>query len=136
MKERGITLKSVSEIWRTAPVPPDPLQPFYSNAVCAVDTKKNPHDLLMTLLDIETGFGRVRSVLNAPRVIDLDLLAYRDLQIDDPSKLILPHPRLHERAFVLYPLKQIAPQWVHPVSGKTVDEMIDALPKDQRAETQ
>jgi len=81
---------------------------------------------------LEAEFGRVRSLRNAPRLIDLDLLAYgREVSIEAP---LLPHPRLAERAFVLMPLAEVAPEWRHPQSGRSVGEMIAALPSDQQIE--
>jgi 7,8-dihydro-6-hydroxymethylpterin-pyrophosphokinase len=79
---------------------------------------------------VERRFGRVRGVRNAPRVIDLDLLDYRGRQLYSPS-LVLPHPRLHQRGFVLAPLAEIAPLWRHPVLGSRARELLAALDNDQ-----
>ena len=122
-----------SNIWKTAPVPASD-QPWYRNAVCAVDTDLDPHQLLSTLAEIEENTGRVRVERNEARVLDLDLLIYNNRVIEDKG-LKLPHPRLHERAFVLYPLQEIMPEdWKHPVLDKTVGEMIKTMPKGQKAE--
>lgn len=83
-------------------------QPDFINAVAQIETALGPHDLLNALLEIEHGHGRVRESLNAPRTLDLDILMYGDLQCEDRC-LILPHPRMHQRAFVLQPLLEIAP---------------------------
>lgn len=123
-------LKS-SRTWLTAPVPVSE-QPWYHNEVVQIDTKLTPFALLETLQGVENDFGRIRMARNAPRVLDLDLIAYNDEIIDRPE-LIVPHPRAHERAFVLLPLQEIAPDWVHPVSGKTLSTLIAALPKGQEA---
>ena len=83
-------------------------QPDFINAVAQIETALGPHDLLNALLEIEHGHGRVRESPNAPRTLDLDILMYGDLQCDERC-LILPHPRMHQRAFVLQPLLEIAP---------------------------
>lgn len=122
-----------SRFWRTRPVPDDGA-PWYVNAVAALATALGPETLLAALLGIEAEFGRVRTYRNAPRLLDLDLLAYRDLRRDGPEPPLLPHPRLQERAFVLLPLAEIAPAWRHPRSGRSIAELIAALPPDQTAE--
>ncbi len=104
-----------SSLYRTAPIGCDD-QPDYINAVVALETSLGPQLLLETLLALEKRFGRVRSYRNAPRTLDLDLLMYADLVIDKPG-ICLPHPRMHERAFVLEPLFEIAPDLVVPGKG-------------------
>ncbi|MEX2311210.1 MAG: 2-amino-4-hydroxy-6-hydroxymethyldihydropteridine diphosphokinase, partial [Rhodospirillales bacterium] len=83
--------------------------------------------------DIEAELGRRRTVANAQRTIDLDVIAYHDQVIDavNPVNVAIPHPRMHTRTFVLLPLQDIQPTWRHPGSGKTLDQLIDALPDDQ-----
>ena len=83
-------------------------QPDFINAVALLETSLSPHALLDALMQIEAGFGRERSFRNAPRVLDLDILWYQDTVLDDPQ-LLLPHPRMHQRAFVMVPLAEIAP---------------------------
>lgn len=83
-------------------------QPDFINAVAQLETSLSPHDLLAALMQIEAGFGRERSFRNAPRVLDLDILLYQGTVLDDPQ-LMLPHPRMHQRAFVMVPLAEIAP---------------------------
>lgn len=122
-----------SSWYRSAPVPPSD-QPWFVNAVAGVRTALSPRDLLVALHDVEAEFGRVRSVRNASRTLDLDLLAYGDAVIEDPGGLVLPHPRLAERAFVLLPLAEVAPAWRHPVSGLTAGEMLALLPAGQTVE--
>ncbi len=115
---RGSLLKAISSLYRTAPVGLK-RQPDFINAVVAIDTRLGPRDLLDELFALEARFGRVRdpgSVRNAPRTLDLDLLLHGDAVIDDPA-LTLPHPRMHERAFVLAPLAEIAPNVVIPGRG-------------------
>lgn len=129
---RGLKIMGESSVWLTAPVPISD-QPWYHNAVVAVETAMSPYGLLEVLQDIENEFGRVRTVRNAPRVIDLDLVAYND-QILDKPELIVPHPRMHQRAFVLLPLQEIAPDWTHPLTGAQLLAMIAAIPEDQQAQ--
>ncbi len=108
-----------SSLYRSAPVGyPD--QPDFVNAVAAIETTLAPHALLDALLDIERAHGRVRTFRNAPRTLDLDVLLYDDAVIDE-EKLTIPHPRLHERAFVLLPLAEIAPQRRVPRRGMVAD---------------
>lgn len=121
-----------SSVWLTAPVPVSD-QPWYHNAVVRVDTALSPYALLERLQHIENEFGRVRSIRNAPRVLDLDLVAYNDVVLDKPE-LIVPHPRMHERAFVLLPLHEIAPDWTHPLDGAALPTLIAAIPPDQQAQ--
>ncbi|CCQ73569.1 2-amino-4-hydroxy-6-hydroxymethyldihydropteridinepyrophosphokinase [Magnetospira sp. QH-2] len=107
---------------RTAPVPKSD-QPWYVNGVAILETSLNPMALLDHLLATERSFGRVRTVPNAARVLDLDLLAYDDHRLDGPAPLILPHPRMVERAFVMLPLAEVAPAWRHPLSGEVASEI-------------
>jgi 2-amino-4-hydroxy-6-hydroxymethyldihydropteridine diphosphokinase len=125
LAQRGFAVRAISSWYETAPVPASD-QPWFVNGVVRMDTKLQPQDALNALHDIEAMFGRERSVPNAPRTLDLDLLAYNDVALGQ-GPVTLPHPRLHERAFVLLPLRDVAPQWRHPVSGLTVADMIAAL---------
>ena len=100
-----------------------PPQPDYINGCALLQVNISPQQLLETLLSIETSFGRVRSQRWAARSLDLDLLLYDDLIIDTPT-LTIPHPRMRERAFVLVPLAEIAPQWVEPISGRAIAELV------------
>lgn len=111
--------------YRTAPVPPSD-QPWYVNGVAVLETALSPGDLLTFLQRLEHRFGRVRAVRDAPRILDLDLLAYGDLVRQE--KPVLPHPRMSNRGFVLVPLGEVAPGWHHPVLGKTVEILIEELP--------
>jgi len=114
----GITLVRASSLYRTAPI--DSSGDDYVNAVARIDTLLSPHDLLAALHGIEQAHGRERPYRNAPRTLDLDLLLYEDQRIDDAT-LTVPHPRLHERAFVLVPLaelaRDLAPELIVPGRG-------------------
>lgn len=108
-----------SSLWRSAPVGYLD-QPDFVNAVAAVDTGLEAETLLAHLLDIERRHGRVREFQNAPRTLDLDIALYGDDRIDTPT-LTVPHPRMHERAFVLLPLSEIAPDIAIPGHGALRD---------------
>ena len=118
---RQVTVTRVSPWYVTAPVPVSD-QPDFLNAVIHVHASLSPHQLLDHLLVVEGEFGRVRSVRNAARKLDLDILAF-GAQIIADDALTVPHPRLAERAFVLLPWCDIAPEWTHPETGRTIAEM-------------
>lgn len=109
---------------------PDPDDPVFVNAVARVETKLTPAALLRAVHDVEEKFGRRRAVPNAPRTLDIDILDYEGRNEDGPPKL--PHPRMCERAFVLVPLAQVAPEWRHPVSGESISALLGALPSEAR----
>lgn len=108
-----------SSLYRSAPVGYQD-QPDFVNAVAQIETGLNPRDLLEALLAIELRRGRVRDFPNAPRTLDLDIVLYGSLTLHEPG-LTIPHPRMHERAFVLLPLAEIAPDTVVPGHGRIVD---------------
>jgi len=126
--EPAIEIERVSSFIETEPVGGPPGQGKYINAAAIVRTSHSPRELLTLLLDIEHELGRVRikDQRNAPRTMDLDLLLY-DQQILHEAGLDIPHPRLHERHFVLLPLNEIAPEWMHPVFGKSIRELLTTL---------
>lgn len=113
-------LTAHSAIYRTAPIGVGDGQPDYYNAVAVLDTALSPKELLGALLTIESDHGRMRPALQAARTLDLDLLLYEDREIDEPG-LTVPHPRMHLRAFVLYPLYEIAPDLSIPGRGPIAD---------------
>ncbi len=123
------TIKAFSGLWRSAPVPLSD-QPWYINAVALLETRLEPLEVLEVLQRIEADFGRVRDSVNAPRVLDLDILDYGG-RVMTQNDLVLPHPRMTSRAFVLLPLAQVAPDWVHPISRCGIQTLIKALPPDQ-----
>lgn len=149
----GVSLRAVSRFWRT-PAHPAGSGPDYINAAAAIATDLTPEALLAVLHRIEADLGRVRTNLRwQSRGIDLDLLAVGDLvapdpatqdrwrllppdqqAVDAPPSLILPHPRLQDRGFVLVPLSDIAPAWVHPLTGQSTRQMLAALDRDQIAD--
>ena len=122
----GMQVSRMATIYDTEPVGPP--QPEYLNTVIELDTALSPHQLLETLKLLERQLGRVPSTQRwGPRVIDLDILLYDDRVLNEPA-LIIPHPRLHERRFVLEPLAQLAPKLIHPVLKQTIAELLAALP--------
>lgn len=144
LQDRGLTLKAVSRAYRTAPVPPSG-QPDFVNAAATFETTLSPGECLGVLQAVETALGRQRGERWSARTLDLDLLAAGDIVAPDMATwrhlayeadpmtvhtpLVLPHPRLHVRGFVLMPLQDIAPGWRHPVTGETVTAMAAACEK-------
>ncbi len=146
LSRRGLPVVQVSRFYRT-PCFPAGAGPDYVNAAARIETDLAPHDLLAALHAVEADFGRARVQRWGMRTLDLDLIAADDRVVPDretwaewaglppadqlrraPDRLILPHPRLADRAFVLVPLAEVAPGWVHPVTGLTVMQMRNALP--------
>jgi 2-amino-4-hydroxy-6-hydroxymethyldihydropteridine diphosphokinase len=124
LEELGIKILSVSSFYET-PAWPDPSDPPFVNAVAAVSSALQPVELLDLLHGVETEFGRMRSVPNAPRTLDIDLLDH-DGRVASGA-VNLPHPRLTQRSFVLVPLAQVAPGWRHPVSGRGAADLLSLL---------
>ena len=131
LRGRGIEVLRVSPWYRTAPIPASD-QPWYINAVAEISASLPADRLLAELHAVEEAFGRVRSVPNAPRLIDLDLLDFRgEIAAGGPGKATLPHPRMIGRAFVLRPLADLAPDWRHPETGTPISVLVAALPGNQ-----
>ncbi len=125
----GVAVVRRSRWYLSEPLPPSD-QPRFVNAVALVETRLGPAALLTALLALEARFGRRRGVANAARTLDLDLLDYDGRQ-SATTRLVLPHPRLHERRFVLAPLAEIAPRWHHPLLAMTANELLARLPPGQ-----
>jgi 2-amino-4-hydroxy-6-hydroxymethyldihydropteridine diphosphokinase len=140
LQVRGLIVNRISRLWASKAWP-NPDDPSYVNAVLQIATDLQPTELMSLLHDMEREAGRVRDGrLNAPRVLDLDLIAFGDIIMSGETGLILPHPRAADRAFVMGPLAEIAPDWVHPVLQRTATELlsaatigIDAYPLDVTA---
>ena len=125
IEEAGITVTAFSRWYATAPVPASD-QPDFVNIVASLDTQLEPGPLMTVLHGIEHAFGRARGEPNAARVLDVDLLDHNGtISTDWP---VLPHPRMEGRAFVLVPLRDVAPDWRHPVSGRSVSELVRDAP--------
>ena len=130
LNRNGVKIEAVSALYAT-PAWPDPADPSFANAVARVDTAYSPVELMQVLHKIESAFGRTRGAKNAPRTLDLDLIDYHGRVEEGPPTL--PHPRMAQRAFVLIPLSDVAPGWRHPATGRSVADLIAALPKESRA---
>ncbi len=152
LRDSGLIISAVSRYFRT-PCFPKGAGPDFVNAAARLSFAGTAHELLDRLHVVENTFGRVRLERWGTRSLDLDLIAagdlvlpdamthrhWQDLSLDDqkrraPDELILPHPRLQDRAFVLVPLSDVAPDWVHPLIGKSVSEMLAALPEKEISE--
>lgn len=130
LRREGVQVVARSRLYRSEPVPKSD-QPKFVNAVARIETALSPDDLLALLHRIEGAFGRVRRIRNEARPLDLDLLDYDGrIAAGGPNTPILPHPRLHLRAFALVPLHEIAPLWVHPVLKRTAAELLAGLPPE------
>ncbi len=123
-----VQVERVSAFYRTLAWP-NPMEPEFINAVVSARTQLNPAALLAVLQEIEKKFGRMREKKNAPRTLDLDIVDYEGRV--EPGPPALPHPGVEARAFVLVPLQDVAPHWRHPVSKRTVSELIEALPRGE-----
>ncbi len=119
-----ITVKAYSSWYTTAPVGPS--QPDYLNGCAILEVGLSPQELLKTLLSIEDQFGRVRKERWGPRTLDLDVLLFGDLILETPE-LEIPHPRMTQRAFVLVPLAEIAPDSIEPVSGEAIGQLVEKV---------
>lgn len=132
LENHGIQVVQRSRWFESAPVPLSD-QPWFVNGVACVKTGLDPVSLVNTLLQVESELGRARSVPNAARTVDMDVIDYNGqvLTSDHPSGVEIPHPRMHQRAFVLMPLRDVAPDWRHPTTGETIDQLLGQLPDGQ-----
>jgi 2-amino-4-hydroxy-6-hydroxymethyldihydropteridine diphosphokinase len=131
LEARGLAIVARAPLYESEPVPVSD-QPWYLNTAVEVATDLGAPEVLAVLHSVENAFGRVRGLRNAARVLDLDLLDHRGEVRKGPESPVLPHPRLADRAFVLRPLCDIAPDWRHPASGLTIAELLESLPEGQR----
>ncbi|MBM3513283.1 MAG: 2-amino-4-hydroxy-6-hydroxymethyldihydropteridine diphosphokinase [Alphaproteobacteria bacterium] len=128
LQSEGIRLEALSPWYASAPQPPSD-QPEFVNGVARISSPLPPAQLLDALHRVEAAFGRVRGAPHHARTLDLDLLDYDGRQ--ETGLVVLPHPRMTERAFVLAPLADVAPHWRHPVSGRTAAELLAEIKQDQ-----
>lgn len=126
LSEAGFGVEAQSSLYLTEPVDAPP-QDWFLNAVAAGRTPLSPGDLLAACREVERALGRERTVYHGPRTLDLDILIYGDVVRDGP-RLTLPHPRLHERRFVLTPLCELAPELRHPRLGRSLRELLADCP--------
>ncbi|WP_426959869.1 2-amino-4-hydroxy-6-hydroxymethyldihydropteridine diphosphokinase [Muricoccus radiodurans] len=123
----GLRLIALSRWWETAPEPPSDTTPWYVNGVARLRGAAEPGPLLLALQGIEAAAGRERPYRNAPRTLDLDIVAMGGLVREAPDP-VLPHPRAYVRRFVLEPLREVWPGWVHPATGQGVAALLAGLP--------
>ena len=128
----SIKIKKISNFYET-PSYPNKNNPKFINIVIEVDFKFNPKDLLKKILIIEKKMERTRAVKNQPRTCDVDIIDFNGKVLNEKN-IILPHPKAHERNFVLFPLKEICPMWIHPIMNKKVDVLIKKLSLKTRNE--
>ena len=126
LRAGSIVVRRISSVYETEPVGLRE-QPWFMNIALEIETSLTPHEMLAGCQKIEAAHGRIRSFTGAPRPLDLDILLFDNLIIDEPS-LQIPHPRMAERRFVLEPLVQIGPEVRHPVLGKTICALLAACP--------
>ena len=124
---RGVTIRKRSRLYASQPES-GANEPEYGNAVLHTETALDVRALLSAMQSVEEELGRPPGHSPGPRTCDLDLLAFDGLVVNDAPELVLPHPRMHRRAFVLVPLVELDPRWRHPVSGVTAGEMLAMLP--------
>ena len=129
--KKEVNICNISSWYKSEPIPVSN-QPWYINGVVEISTNKSSIDLLEFILNIEEFFGRVREKRNEARILDLDIIDYKKQIIYKKNKLIIPHPRMHQRSFVLQPLFELNPRWIHPITKKGIKELIRNLNNKQK----
>ena len=121
--KKDLNICKISSWYKSQPIPISN-QPWFVNGVVEINTNKNSFELLKFILKIEENFGRVRRQINEARILDLDIIDYNRKILYKKNELIIPHPRMHIRPFVLLPLKELNPRWVHPIKKKGINDLI------------
>ena len=129
--KKEVNICKISSWYKSEPIPVSN-QPWFINGVIEISTDKSSLDLLEFILSIEKVFGRVREKKNEARILDLDMIDYKKKILYIKNKLIIPHPRMHERSFVLQPLSELNPKWMHPIKKKGIKELIRNLNDKQK----
>ena len=129
--KKEVNICKISSWYKSEPIPVSN-QPWFINGVIEISTNKSSLDLLEFILSIEEVFGRVREKKNEARILDLDIIDYKKKILYIKNKLIIPHPRMHERSFVLQPLSELNPKWTHPIKKKGFKELIRNLNDKQK----
>ena len=129
--KKEVNICKISSWYKSEPIPVSN-QPWFINGVIEISTDKSSLDLLEFILSIEKVFGRVRKKKNEARILDLDIIDYKKKILYIKNKLIIPHPRMHERSFVLQPLSELNPKWMHPIKKKGIKELIRNLNDKQK----
>lgn len=132
LEDREVKVEKASSIYESEPVGFTGQDEFL-NQILVVETSQKPKELLETCLGVERTMGRIRTVKNGPRLIDIDLLFYRD-EIISEETLLLPHPRIAERRFILLPLSEVLPDQDHPMMGETITELLETCDDHHRVE--
>ena len=129
--KKEVDICKISSWYKSEPIPVSN-QPWFINGIIEISTDKSSLDLLEFILSIEKVFGRVREKKNEARILDLDIIDYKKKILYIKNKLIIPHPRMHERSFVLQPLSELNPKWMHPIKKKGIKELIRNLNDKQK----
>ena len=129
--KKEVDICKISSWYKSEPIPVSN-QPWFINGIIEISTNKSSLDLLEFILSIEEVFGRVREKKNEARILDLDIIDYKKKILYIKNKLIIPHPRMHERSFVLQPLSELNPKWMHPIKKKGIKELIRNLNDKQK----
>lgn len=129
--KKEVNICKISSWYKSEPIPVSN-QPWFINGAIEISTNKSSLDLLEFILSIEKVFGRVREKKNEARILDLDIIDYKKKILYIKNKLIIPHPRMHERSFVLQPLSELNPKWMHPIKKKGIKELIRNLNDKQK----